>query len=63
MRFFALLRMTIVESISFIGYFEPFKSKDIANLFTETNSQMLCTGLEIHPLQIVSHRFSWRFAE
>ena len=59
-RFFFSFGATIV---SFIGYFEPSKSKYITNLFTETYSKMLCAGLEIRSLQIVNHKFTRRFAE
>jgi len=55
--------MTIPASARFAGYFEPSKSKDIANLFTETNPQTLRTGLKIGPLQIVNAGFGRRFAE
>jgi len=63
MRFIASPGITIPASVSFIGYFEPSESKDITNLFTESNSQMLRAGLEIRPLQIVNHRLRGRFAK
>ena len=57
-RFIASPGITIPANISFIGYFEPSEPKNIANLFTESNSHMLRAGLEIRPLQIVNHRLA-----
>jgi len=52
-----------ITIFSCIGYFEPSESKNIANLFAETNSQMLRACLEIRPLQIVNYLFRGRFIE
>jgi len=55
--------LTIPASAPFAGYFEPSEPKDIAYLFTETNTQTLRTGLKIGPLQIVNIGLGRRFAE
>lgn len=59
MRLFAPLRMIIAAGVSSIGCFEPFETKNIANLIAESNSEILRAGLEIRPLQIISHRLRW----
>jgi hypothetical protein len=59
-RFSFSLRITILICI---GYFKPSKSKNITNLITEPDSQMLGAGLEISSLKVVSHRFMRRLAE
>jgi hypothetical protein len=63
MGFFVLLGMIITASIVSIGQFEPFESKDISNLFAESNSQVLRANLKIHPLQITSPRLFMGFTE
>jgi hypothetical protein len=46
--------MPTTAGICSIGQFEPFESKDISNLLTESNPQALSAGLKIRPLQIIS---------
>jgi hypothetical protein len=50
MGFFVSLGMIIAARIGSMGQFEPFESKDISNLFAESNSQVLRAGLKIRPL-------------